>query len=146
MGKVREPRSHGAKFGDVPLNDDRRPCSRRAPTMRLCVRFSGVRMTVLISGEPKALPAGGFKIPDGTAAPDPPGRPAGRRVQPGLAQSPPAPAHPRAYSHSILPKVSRASGPQVSACFAWPLSEGAEIRDPAGRLPSPELARRPGAG
>lgn len=83
MGKVREPRSHGAKFGDVPLNDDRRPCCLRAPTLRLCVRFSGVRMTALIGGEPTARPAGGSEVPDGTAAPDPPGRPVGSRVQPG---------------------------------------------------------------
>lgn len=103
-------------------------------------------MTVLIGGEPTARFAGGSEILDGTAAPDPPGRPVERGVQPGLAQSPPAPAHPGAYSHSVLPKVSRASGPQVSTCLACPLFEDAEIRDPAGRLPSPELARRPGAG
>jgi hypothetical protein len=111
-----------------------------------CVGFSEVRMTVLIGEEPTAHPAGGSEIPDGTAAPDPPGRPVGRGVQPGLAQSPPAPAHPGAFSHSVLPKVSRASRPQVNTCLSCPLSEGAEIRDPAGRLPSPELARRPGAG
>lgn len=86
MGKVREPRSRGTKFGDVPLSDDRRPCCRRAPTLRWCVGFSGSRMAVLIGGEPTARPAGGSEIAAAAAAaPDPPGHPAGRRVQPGLA-------------------------------------------------------------
>lgn len=142
MGKAREPRSRGAKFGYGPLRDDRGPCCRRAPTLGWCVGFSEIRMAVLIGGEPTGRPAGGSETADAAAAPDPPGRPVGRRVQPVLARSPPAPARHGTHSRSVLPKVSLASGQRLP----WSPAVGAAIRDPTGRLPSPELARRPGAG
>lgn len=121
MGKAREPKSYGAKFGNGPLNDDRRPCCQRAPTLRWCVVFSEVRVSVLIGGEPTALLAGGSEIAHAAAAPDPPERPIGHRVQPGLAQSPPAPARHGAHSRLVLPKVLRASGSQVSTCRGFRL-------------------------
>lgn len=123
MGKAREPISRGAKFGfgDGPLSDDRRPCCRRAPTLGWCAGFSEARMAVLIGGEPTGRPAGRSETADAAAAPDPPGRPVGRRVQPGLARSPLAPARHGTHSRSVLPKVSRASGPQVSACLGLQL-------------------------